>query len=76
MQGKGVLTNVYEGSEFSGDFTRGKREGYGVYNYANGDIFVGEWLNNQMHGKGKYTWALDGRTTEGKWQFGKKHGEH
>ena len=54
MQGKGVLTNVYEGSEFSGDFTRGKREGYGVYNYANGDIFVGEWLNNQMHGKGKY----------------------
>jgi len=29
-----------------------------------------------MHGKGKYTWAIDGRTTEGTWQFGKKHGEH
>ena len=67
MHGKGVMTNIVEGSEFSGDFAVGKREGYGVYKYGNGDLFVGEWLNNQMHGKGKYTWAADGRTTEGKW---------
>lgn len=76
MHGKGVLTSVVEGSEFSGDFTMGKRDGYGIYKYANKDLYVGEWLNNQMHGKGKYTWAVDGRTTVGKWQFGKKHGEH
>ncbi len=76
MHGKGFLKSQEEKWEFSGDFNRGKRDGYGVYTYKNCDKYVGEWLNNQMHGKGKYTWGVDGRTTEGNWQFGKKHGEH
>jgi len=31
MHGKGVISNAAEGWEFSGDFSRGKRDGYGTY---------------------------------------------
>ena len=27
---------------------------YGVYKYANGAIYRGEWKNNKHHGKGEY----------------------
>ena len=44
--GKGFLKNFMDKSEYSGDLRRGKREGYGIYKYPNGDIFNGEWLEN------------------------------
>jgi hypothetical protein len=76
MHGKGFIKNYVEKSEYSGDTRRGKRDGYGIYKYPNGDMYQGEWLENQPHGKGKYTWAHENRTTEGMWRHGRKHGEH
>jgi hypothetical protein len=29
-------------------------EGHGVYKYANGAVYSGEWKNNKHHGKGVY----------------------
>ena len=48
-----------------GDYVQGQREGFGVYKHSNGDIYEGEWMNNLMHGKGKYTWTTENRSTEG-----------
>ena len=45
-------------------------QGIILINYKKYD---GEWLNNNMHGKGVYTWR-DGRKYEGEYQFDKKHG--
>ena len=34
------------------------KSGYGVKNYANGDLYSGEWESNKQHGFGVYTWAI------------------
>ena len=36
-------------------------------------MYEGEWLNNKIHGKGKYAWA-DGRIYLGDWIENKMHG--
>ena len=76
MHGKGLLKSYHDGSEYSGDFKKGKREGYGIYIYPGGDRYEGEWLDNIHHGKGKFTRASDGKTTEGMQKHGRKDGEH
>ena len=39
--------DIYEG-EYKNDF----REGYGKYIWEDGEYYIGEWLNGNMHGKG------------------------
>ena len=40
---------------------------------ANGDMYVGEWRNDQMHGKGQYV-AADGEY-DGYWAEGLREGQ-
>ena len=40
------LRNMYDG-----EFVHGLREGYGVYYYANGARYEGEWKDNMKCGK-------------------------
>ena len=49
------------------------RSGYGVFRFANGDKYVGNWANGQPHGKGKYYFASRERY-EGDFRFGKFEG--
>ena len=49
-------------------------EGKGVYTWADGRRYQGEYFKDKKHGFGKYTWA-DGRCYEGQWGNGKQHGE-
>ena len=39
--------------EFDNDLFNGK----GDYTYSNGDIYEGDWVNGNAHGKGKYVFA-------------------
>ena len=41
--------------------------------YPNKNIYDGEWLAGQYHGKGTFKWS-DGSSYEGRYQKGKKHG--
>ena len=46
-----TIANTNDNSEFGqeffdGDWQNDKMHGFGVYNYANGDIYEGEWENN------------------------------
>lgn len=46
---------------------------YGVYNYADGAIYRGEWLHNKHHGHGQYQFA-NGTLYEGEWSQHQMHG--
>ena len=38
-----------------------KRRGRGIFEWANGEKYDGDWKDNTMEGKGHYTWP-DGRS--------------
>jgi len=42
------------------------RNGHGKCTYANGTVYIGEWLNDKRHGHGYQKWP-DGRTYSGEW---------
>ena len=48
-----VSKKVYEdGSVYQGQFRGKDREGVGMYQYKNGDAYLGEWTNDQFQGEG------------------------
>ena len=47
-----VLKN--EKGKYIGEIKNGKREGKGIFNFKNGDIYEGDWKNDKMDGKGIY----------------------
>ena len=48
--------------------------GKGVYTWADGRRYEGEYVNDKKHGYGVYTYP-DGRSYKGEWANGKQHGE-
>jgi len=47
--------------------------GAGVFKFANGDQYDGQWLNGKPHGMGKYIFANGDKYT-GNFLLGKRHG--
>ena len=45
-----------------------------TYTFANGDKYVGEWMNGKKHGQGTYTWA-NGDKYVGEFKDSKNHGQ-
>ena len=45
----------------------------GTYIWSDGKKYVGEWIANKMHGKGRFTWP-DGKTYDGEYFEDKKQG--
>ena len=66
--------NTQYGQEFyEGDWKNDKMEGYGIYNYSNGDVYEGQWRDNAHYGIGKM-YFTDGSRFEGEWKDHKMHG--
>ena len=42
------------------------KNGLGVYTFADGSKYSGEFVNNEYHGMGKFEW-FDGKVYEGNW---------
>lgn len=61
------------GHVYQGQFLEGKRSGYGLMKYCNGDQYKGQWLGDETHGRGKHTYA-DGYSYEGQFKTGMRHG--
>ncbi len=57
----------------AGDYKSGKRHGFGVYSFPNGDQFLGQCASDMPHGYGTYVYAT-GQVYEGQWLHGRKHG--
>ena len=49
-------------------------DGKGMYSWADGRKYEGEFLRDKKHGYGIYTWP-DGRRFEGNWRNGKQDGK-
>jgi len=41
-------------NEYEGDFVAGKKQGYGVYKWADGTTYEGSWEEDARHGWGKF----------------------
>ena len=46
---------------------------FGIHTYENGDVYEGEWKDNNRHGFGKYTFIY-GDIYEGEWRNNKNDG--
>ena len=42
-------------NHYDGDFVDGERHGFGVFYYASGAMYEGEWKHNMKNGNGKFT---------------------
>lgn len=58
-------------SKYEGTFLEGKMSGRGIRNYANGNIYDGEWEDDKPHGSGTFYKATDSTWKEGVWREGK-----
>ena len=54
--GKGKITFNKIKEFYEGEFKNNLIEGFGIYNYENGDIYKGEFKNGKMNGKGLFIW--------------------
>ncbi|MEP7154895.1 MAG: caspase family protein [Betaproteobacteria bacterium] len=55
LHGKGEYTS--QAFRYNGEFKDGKKQGKGLYVWANGDKFEGDFANDQVSGKGKWEFA-------------------
>ncbi len=69
--GRGKLS--WADRTYYGEFSEGKRQGYGVEIESNGTTYKGEWVSNKFHGIGSLT-KSDGSIYEGNFVRGKLHG--
>eukprot|EP00484_Ammonia_sp_Unknown_P008528 CAMPEP_0197073144 /NCGR_PEP_ID=MMETSP1384-20130603/210453_1 /TAXON_ID=29189 /ORGANISM="Ammonia sp." /LENGTH=708 /DNA_ID=CAMNT_0042511975 /DNA_START=45 /DNA_END=2172 /DNA_ORIENTATION=- len=56
LNGKHNFTSFHALNWYYGEWTDGKRDGFGVYHYSNGSQYKGEWKENQKHGAGEYVY--------------------
>ena len=48
---RGTMKVVYEnGDEYEGETKNGKRDRKGTMKYADGEVYTGEWKDDNMHG--------------------------
>ncbi|KAF0704312.1 hypothetical protein AaE_015003 [Aphanomyces astaci] len=69
--GRGTFINGPE--KYNGSWHKDQMEGKGVYSFASGASFEGEFRNNLFAGDGEYRWS-DGATYVGGWANSKMHG--
>lgn len=54
-------------NKYVGDFVAGKRQGFGIFQYASGASYKGQWQNNMKHGEGQYI-SENGRNYVGRFE--------
>ena len=57
--GRGELEWRWNGktSRYVGTLVDGRRQGHGVFTFANGDRYTGQWLQDRFHGRGTLEWV-------------------
>src|SRR6185312_7025404 len=63
------------GDKYTGQFnSKGLQHGKGVYEFVNGDIYDGDFVNGKFEGKGKFT-SAEGDIYEGEFKSDLYHGK-
>lgn len=55
--GKGKYTYSGTGDIYQGEYFKGKRQGKGIYSFANGSVYEGEFKDNVKSGLGTYRYV-------------------
>jgi hypothetical protein len=50
LRGDCKIKNYVDGSRYEGQLLGDKRTGRGIYYYANGDVYLGEWRDDRFNG--------------------------
>ena len=74
LDGQGTFVSLDEKESYVGTFRMGKRHGQGRYIFRNGDVYEGEWLNDEMAGYEIYKFSQLGEQYCGKFLHRKRHG--
>lgn len=65
-------------TRYEGDFSAGKKHGFGTKLMSNGDRYIGEFRDDYRHGKGIYVWGENSRWAgdrySGEYQRDLRHG--
>ena len=72
--GKGKLVSDNT-NEYQGMFSNGKKNGNGTQKYFNGDVYRGEWLDDQRHGLGTFFDAKNEQERTGNWVHDQEEGQ-
>jgi hypothetical protein len=64
LTGRAKQQFVHSGGSFEGNFVNGKRTGFGIARYKNGDVYEGDFLSGRRSGRGLFKFA-SGSTYEG-----------
>ena len=72
FSGKGTY-RFTDGSQYAGNFQRGKMQGYGAFHYANEDVYQGNWEQGVAEGSGIYFYK-SGEKYEGDFAAGRLEG--
>jgi len=62
------------GDGYYGEFSEGKRDGHGLYMWADRTTYSGDWLQGDMHGIGTFTFP-DGTFYTGEFYYGSFQGQ-
>ena len=73
LEGKGILKNEINNSEYEGFFHNNYFEGEGIFKWNNGNLYKGNYHLNKKHGEGIYI-EKNGISYNGNWINGKPHG--
>lgn len=75
-QANGYGMGLYResGSIYTGTWRDGRKEGEGIYEWADGEKYEGQYQNDHRQGKGSYYWK-NGDSYEGEWDEDKRHGQ-
>jgi hypothetical protein len=74
-EGEGRASGV---ASYVGGFKAGRKHGYGVKSWPNGDRYAGEFVEGRKEGRGVYSWGRGpwrGERYEGEYRDDKRHGE-
>lgn len=53
----GSGTKITRGHKYTGQFVDNRRQGYGTYEFPNGDVYRGDFSQGDMEGQGTYAYA-------------------
>ena len=59
---------------YSGAWVDDRKEGFGTFEFSNGDTYEGEWLKDWRHGRGKCSYHT-GEVYDGEWVDDMRKGE-
>ena len=72
--GLGKITYLISGDKYEGEFKNDTITGHGKYIWNNKSVYIGEFLEGKMHGRGIYKWP-EGNEYEGEYKNNIKEGK-